>query len=113
MILTQDHLKKIITYKAVEYVESDMVLGLGTGSTVKHVVDRFGDLLRQGKLKNIIGIPMNRRIGDSIVRSHSHLTLDLAIVRSPISIEPLLQSLSLIFSLILSNLFFFLFSESV
>ncbi|KAL4381902.1 hypothetical protein AHAS_Ahas04G0179900 [Arachis hypogaea] len=29
----EDHLKKIATYKAIEYVESGMVLGLGTGST--------------------------------------------------------------------------------
>ncbi|KAL5569214.1 hypothetical protein UlMin_025789 [Ulmus minor] len=36
VILTQDELKKIAAYKAVEYVESKMVLGLGAGSTVKH-----------------------------------------------------------------------------
>nr|CAN61747.1 hypothetical protein VITISV_043784 [Vitis vinifera] len=57
VILTQDELKKIAAYKAVEYVESGMVLGLGTGSTAKHAVDRIGELLRQGKLKNIVGIP--------------------------------------------------------
>ncbi|KAI9084182.1 hypothetical protein K1719_033853 [Acacia pycnantha] len=43
----QDDLKKIATYKAVEYIESDMVLGFGTESTAKHAVDRIGDLLRQ------------------------------------------------------------------
>ncbi|GKA39756.1 probable ribose-5-phosphate isomerase 2 [Tanacetum coccineum] len=32
LILTQDELKKIAAYKAVEFVESNMVLGLGTGS---------------------------------------------------------------------------------
>ncbi|KAJ9172309.1 hypothetical protein P3X46_015558 [Hevea brasiliensis] len=57
VLLTQDELKKIAAYKAVEYVESGMVIGLGTGSTDKHAVDRIGELLRQGKLKNIIGIP--------------------------------------------------------
>ncbi|KAI9106363.1 hypothetical protein K1719_021891 [Acacia pycnantha] len=57
VILTQDDLNKIVAYKAVEYVESGMVLGLGTGSTTKHTVDKIGDLLQQGKLKHIIGIP--------------------------------------------------------
>ncbi|KAL5575534.1 hypothetical protein UlMin_017233 [Ulmus minor] len=36
VILTQDELKKIAAYKAIEYVESRIVLGLETGSTVKH-----------------------------------------------------------------------------
>ncbi|KAJ8437842.1 hypothetical protein Cgig2_000396 [Carnegiea gigantea] len=47
VILSQDELKKIAAYKAVEYVESGMVIGLGTGSTAKHAVDRIGELLRQ------------------------------------------------------------------
>ncbi|XP_074304908.1 putative ribose-5-phosphate isomerase 2 [Silene latifolia] len=59
-ILTQDELKKIAAYKAVEYVESGMVIGLGTGSTAKHAVARIGELLRLGKLKNIIGIPTSK-----------------------------------------------------
>lgn len=46
LILTQDELKKIAAYKAVEYVESNMILGLGTGSTAKHAIDRIGELLR-------------------------------------------------------------------
>ncbi|KAK9682491.1 hypothetical protein RND81_10G077300 [Saponaria officinalis] len=59
-ILTQDELKKIAAYKAVEYVESGMVIGLGTGSTAKHAVARIGELLRLGKLTNIIGIPTSK-----------------------------------------------------
>ncbi|KAH9615716.1 hypothetical protein KSS87_005924, partial [Heliosperma pusillum] len=59
-ILTQDELKKIAAYKAVEFVESGMVIGLGTGSTAKHAVARIGELLRLGKLKNIIGIPTSK-----------------------------------------------------
>ncbi|XP_010527770.1 PREDICTED: probable ribose-5-phosphate isomerase 2 [Tarenaya hassleriana] len=60
VILTQDELKRIAAYKAVEFVESGMVIGLGTGSTAKHAVDRIGELLRQGKLKNIVGIPTSK-----------------------------------------------------
>ncbi|WVZ25688.1 hypothetical protein V8G54_004232, partial [Vigna mungo] len=47
VIFTQDNLKKIVTYKAVEYDKSDMVLSLGTGSTFKHAINRIGKLLHQ------------------------------------------------------------------
>lgn len=54
--LTQDDLKRIAAYKAVEHVKSGMVIGLGTGSTAKHAVDRIAELIRQGRLKDITGI---------------------------------------------------------
>ncbi|OAY57918.1 probable ribose-5-phosphate isomerase 2 [Manihot esculenta] len=86
VILTQDELKKIAAYKAVEYVESGMVIGLGTGSTAKHAVDRIGELLRQGKLKNIIGIPTSKKtheqalsLGIPLSDLDSYPNIDLAI----------------------------------
>ncbi|KAE8690856.1 putative ribose-5-phosphate isomerase 1 [Hibiscus syriacus] len=86
VILTQDELKKIAAYKAVEYVESGMILGLGTGSTAKHAVDRIGELLRQGKLKNIVGIPTSKQtqeqalsLGIPLSDLDNHPTVDLAI----------------------------------
>ncbi|PRQ45108.1 putative ribose-5-phosphate isomerase [Rosa chinensis] len=33
-----------------------MIIDLGSGSTVKHVVDLLGELLQSGKVHNIIGI---------------------------------------------------------
>ncbi|GLT69859.1 hypothetical protein SLA2020_419760 [Shorea laevis] len=86
VILTQDELKKIAAYKAVEYVESGMVLGLGTGSTAKHAVDRIGELLRQGKLHNIVGIPTSKKtheqalsLGIPLSDLDTHPVVDLAI----------------------------------
>lgn len=86
LILTQDELKKLAAYKAVEFVESGMVLGLGTGSTAKHAVDRIGELLRQGKLKNIVGIPTSKKtheqalsLGIPLSDLDSHPVVDLAI----------------------------------
>ena len=38
-----------------------MVVGLGTGSTAAFAVDRLGQLLKEGKLKNIIGVPTSIR----------------------------------------------------
>lgn len=86
VMLTQDELKKLAAYKAVEYVESGMVVGLGTGSTAKHAVDRIGELLRQGKLKNIVGIPTSKKtheqavsLGIPLSDLNAHPILDLAI----------------------------------
>ncbi|KAG9449070.1 hypothetical protein H6P81_009035 [Aristolochia fimbriata] len=59
-ILTLDDLKRIAAYEAVEFVESGMVVGLGTGSTAKHAVARIAELLHEGKLKNIVGIPTSK-----------------------------------------------------
>eukprot|EP00571_Detonula_confervacea_P017537 CAMPEP_0172309996 /NCGR_PEP_ID=MMETSP1058-20130122/11093_1 /TAXON_ID=83371 /ORGANISM="Detonula confervacea, Strain CCMP 353" /LENGTH=77 /DNA_ID=CAMNT_0013022731 /DNA_START=23 /DNA_END=253 /DNA_ORIENTATION=+ len=41
--LSQDELKKMVGYKSVDdYVESGMVVGLGTGSTAYFAVERLG-----------------------------------------------------------------------
>uniref|UniRef100_J3LWN1 ribose-5-phosphate isomerase n=1 Tax=Oryza brachyantha TaxID=4533 RepID=J3LWN1_ORYBR len=38
-------------------VESGMTLGLGTGSTAAHALDRLGELLRSGELVGVGGVP--------------------------------------------------------
>jgi len=40
---------------------ADMVVGLGTGSTAAFAVDRIGQLMKEGKLKNIVGVPTSIR----------------------------------------------------
>ena len=55
--LSQDELKKQAAHRAVEYAKSGMVLGLGTGSTTAYAIDRIGELLKNGELKDIIGVP--------------------------------------------------------
>lgn len=54
------NLKEQAARQALEYVESGMVLGLGSGSTTAHFVDLLGDLLRSGALQNIVGVPTSR-----------------------------------------------------
>lgn len=84
--LTQDKLKKIAANKSVEFVKSGMVVGLGTDSTATHAVDKIGELLHQGKLKNIVGIPTSKMTHDQAVLLgiplsdlDSHPVIDLAI----------------------------------
>ncbi len=62
MALSQDELKKMVGYKAVDdYVKSGMVVGLGTGSTAYFAVERVGQKLKSGELSNVICIPTSER----------------------------------------------------
>jgi hypothetical protein len=50
--------KRLAGYKSIDnYVKSDMVVGLGTGSTAKYAVERLGAKLTSGVLTNIVAIP--------------------------------------------------------
>lgn len=53
--------KKIAALAAVEFVRSGMILGLGTGSTFRYVLERIAELYHGGKLKNWVGVPSSLR----------------------------------------------------
>jgi ribose 5-phosphate isomerase A len=55
-------LKQQAAERAVDYVESGMVVGLGTGSTAVFAVRRIGRLLREGDLREIIGVPTSHAV---------------------------------------------------
>ncbi len=55
-----ERLKRQAAERAVEFVEDGMVLGLGTGSTVRHVLEILGERFKQGALRTIIGSPTSR-----------------------------------------------------
>jgi ribose 5-phosphate isomerase A len=57
----QDKLKQEAAFRAVEFIESGMVVGLGTGSTAKFAVDRIAERLNSGELSDIVGIPSSIR----------------------------------------------------
>lgn len=48
----------------MEFVEDGMVIGLGTGSTAKHVVDVIAERRARGELASIIGIPTSTATRD-------------------------------------------------
>ena len=87
MGLSQDELKKQVGYKAVDdYVKSGTVIGLGTGSTAYYAVERVGELLKSGELKDILAIPTSIRtkeqaesLGIPLVTLDTHSKLDVAI----------------------------------
>ena len=87
MALSQDELKKMVGYKSVDdYVKSGMVVGLGTGSTAYFAVERLGEKLKSGELKDIVAIPTSVRtkeqaeeLGIPLVTLDTHSKLDVAI----------------------------------
>jgi len=55
-------LKRKAAEKAVEYVRPGMVLGLGGGSTAALAIKRIGELVQEGKLDDIYGVPCSTKV---------------------------------------------------
>jgi len=52
--LDKEELKKLAGEKAVDYIDDEMIVGLGTGSTVEYTLKKLGKLVRSGlKIKGI------------------------------------------------------------
>jgi len=79
-----DSLKKAAGLKAIEFVRDGMVVGLGTGSTVKHMVIALGERVRAGmKLR---GVPTSaetaalaRQSGIPLIDTENRWDIDVAI----------------------------------
>jgi ribose 5-phosphate isomerase A len=83
---TQDELKRQAAFRAVEFIASGMVVGLGTGSTTEHAVKRIAARLTSGELRDIVGIPTSfrteklaRDLGVPLVGFDSHPEIDVTI----------------------------------
>lgn len=57
----QEKLKQEAAHRAVEFIKSGMVVGLGTGSTAAYAVKQIAKRLQAGDLKKIVGIPTSIR----------------------------------------------------
>jgi ribose 5-phosphate isomerase A len=58
--LNAEQLKRAAAERAVELIEDGMKLGLGTGSTARHVLQVIAEKRGRGELRNIIGVPTSR-----------------------------------------------------
>jgi ribose 5-phosphate isomerase A len=81
-----EELKRQAAERAVEHVQSGMVVGLGTGSTAVHAVRRIGALLAEGRLQRIVGIPTSEatareaeRAGIALGSLDDHPSVDVTI----------------------------------
>lgn len=84
--VTRDEQKRVAGERAVEWVESGMVVGLGTGSTAIHGINRIGALLRTGELRDVLGIPTSRAsaevagaVGIPLTTLEEHPVVDITI----------------------------------
>ncbi len=75
--------KRRAAERAVEYVEDGMVLGLGTGSTARHVLEVLAERRRAGELQRIVGVPTSRET--------SRLARELGIPLTSLEDEPRLD----------------------
>ena len=82
----QDEFKQKAACFACEFVESGMVVGLGTGSTTQFAIERLGELIRDGRLRNIVGIPSSLRtahaaqeLGIPLTDFDAHPVIDVTI----------------------------------
>lgn len=83
--MDMDALKRQAAYEAVDLVEDGMVVGLGTGSTAKHAVDRVAWRMREEGIR-VIGVPTSTRtreqalaLGIPLATLEEEPALDLAI----------------------------------
>lgn len=49
--------KKQSAYRAVDFIKSGMVIGLGSGTTALYALQRLAELIKSGKLTDIVGVP--------------------------------------------------------
>jgi len=62
-VTSRDELKREAGEAAAEYVQSGMLIGLGTGSTARFATLRIGEFLRSGKLSDIVAVPTSESTG--------------------------------------------------
>jgi ribose 5-phosphate isomerase A len=79
-----DSLKRAAALKAAEFVLDGMVVGLGTGSTAKHMVMALGEKIRSGM--RVRGVPTSRdtarlavQAGITLIEADDRWDIDLAI----------------------------------
>lgn len=53
--------KQLAADAALEMIENDMLVGLGTGSTATLFIDALGRALRDGRLRGIRGVPTSKQ----------------------------------------------------
>lgn len=53
----KEELKTLVAREVLKYFESDMIIGLGSGSTMVYVIQQIGQAIKAGKIKRLYGVP--------------------------------------------------------
>lgn len=82
----QNTLKRLAAEKAVSFIESGMVVGLGHGSTALLAVHALAERLRRGEVENLVAVPCSpeieaeaRKLGITITTLEEHPGIDLTV----------------------------------
>ena len=86
MTASVEGLKRAAAERAVEFIESDTVIGLGTGSTVRPLLGLLAGRLREGGLTGVVAVPTSadteircRELGIPLATLEDHPELALVI----------------------------------
>jgi len=86
MTPSPDDLKRAAARRAAEFIASRTVIGLGSGSTVRHLLDRVGEQLASGSLRDVLAVPTSedtaarcRALGIPLTSLDEHPRLALVI----------------------------------
>lgn len=86
MPTTRDDLKRAAALRAIEFITSGTVIGLGTGSTVRPLLDLLGERLATGALRDVVAVPTSedtaarcRALGIPLTTLDEHAQLALAV----------------------------------
>ena len=71
-MMTQDEMKKAAAIKAIEYVEADTIVGVGTGTTVNHFIDALATIKNK-----IVGAVSSSEASTERLKSHGIEVFDL------------------------------------
>lgn len=78
--------KRKAAERAVQWIDDEMVVGLGTGSTVRHLLDAIAERREAGELGRIVGVPTSEatrsyseKLGIPLGDLQSHPAIDIAI----------------------------------
>ena len=81
-----EELKQRAAVEAAERVRSGMVLGLGSGSTVRYFVEELGRRLAEGRIRDVVAVPTSSETehlahasGVPLATLNGYPTLDLAV----------------------------------
>jgi ribose 5-phosphate isomerase A len=70
----QNEAKKKSAAKAIEHIKSDMVIGIGSGSTAAEGIRLIGEKIATGELSNIKAVPTSYQAIQEAVKAHIPLT---------------------------------------
>ena len=52
-----EYKKMAVAREALSFIEDGMIIGVGSGSTVRYFIDFLGKMYREGKIRDIVGLP--------------------------------------------------------